>query len=65
MEGSALMPLPEKIPGLVGPAVGGILVVSLCLHMNNEDAHCPRQDVAGLDLSWERTSTASFCIFDN
>lgn len=31
------------VPGLVGPAVGGILVVSLCLHSKNEDAHCPRR----------------------
>ena len=47
MEGSALMPLPEMIPGLVGPAVGGILVVSLCLHRNNEDAHCPNRWAGG------------------
>ena len=54
MEGSALLPLPEMIHGLVGPAVGGILVVSLCLHRNNEDAHCPHQCAGGTRPRFEK-----------
>ena len=60
--GSLSCPCRLYVPGLVGPAVGGILVVSRCLHLNNEGAHCPRQNIGGTRPRFEKNDCGPFLI---
>lgn len=59
MEGSALMPLPEMIPGLVGPAVGGIWSFRYAFIEIMRMRTVLADGLTGLDLNWKGTKAAN------